>query len=143
MIENPGLILVLSFTLEADYPKIAKSKTIWDIKIPYAKEDYDWCTNFESIRYYKGGQFSCLYFKESKRKVTIWAEDVKKAELFFEQIKLLTIAVPEKQIYRVVDYQVYSPKVEVLRPRRAYLLSLNSDGSVKDKVCYYPPAQGC
>lgn len=148
VIENvKGKHLVLHFVDFNNYPKRNPNSNYRPVQIPQAKNSYDWCRDFDSIRWITGNYYAKLHLKfinddKWKTPITGYFSNKNSADNYFNQVLRLTNLVE--------DFRSYHPNtsrnnliIKETRPYRAFIVSIDSNSQPVCETKYVPSEEEC
>ncbi|MGL5075748.1 MAG: hypothetical protein ACRDBG_07885 [Waterburya sp.] len=139
LLGSKGKILVLDFVDLELFNNRKRNDLKWRIQIPNAKEDYDWCRDFDAIRWERGKSFHRLKLKEYRQPVSGWFNGKDASNSFFDQILPLTLSEEENRYYPERKTYKINPDVRITRVHRAYLVDVDPETETNNTIkCYRP-----
>ena len=140
---SDGKILVLHFVTPANYPKRSRNSSYWQVQIPAALDEYDWCEHFETLKFDRGNCYAELKFKQFSNPVSGFFRDKDAADAYFDAVLGLTTATEKNRVY----HEHKTPGTNIIerttRPYRAFIESVNDAGQAICHVKYVPPKEPC
>ncbi len=134
-----GKVLILHFVTLDNYPKRSRGSNYRPIQIPGAKDVYDWETDFKNLRWIQGNQYGELELQNYKAKVSGWFASKNAGEEYFNQILDLTKAIEKNRYFPSIKYPRTDIALQITRPYRAFIESINEMGQAVCHVKYVPP----
>ena len=136
-----GKFLVLHFVTFDNYPKRSRNSTYWQVQIPAAKDEYEWSTDFETLKWNRGNCYAELRFLEFKNPVSGFFADKNAADEYFDAVLNLTTATEKNRVYSEHKTPQTAIAIRETRPYRAFIESVNSAGQAICHVKYVPPIE--
>ena len=136
-----GKVLILHFVDLLNYPKRSRGSHYRPIQIPGALAKYDWDIHFKDLRWIQGDQYGELSLVGYKATVSGWFFDKDAGEAFFNKVLNLTTAEEKNRNFPKHKYSRTDIAVQVTRPYRAFIESVNQFGRAICHVKYMPPVK--
>lgn len=136
--------LILRFIPVKDFPYVKTS--LWQVQIPYPiKEIFDWCHDFDHIRWFRGEQFAQLDLihptsgERIRQPVTGYFASKASADAYFDMILALTKCSEFRRSYPDMTNKKVKPVIQETRIHRAFVSFIQyPEGKAIAKQCYRP-----